>query len=70
MPAEIAKLQGLAGTDFDKAYIGKELADHEAAVSLSAQESEKGQQSQLKSLASATLPALQDHYKMIRSLSQ
>jgi putative membrane protein len=68
--AEMAKLQALAGTDFDKAYIGKEIADHAAAVSLFSQETENGQQSQLKSFATATLPTLQDHYKMIKTLSQ
>ena len=68
--AEMAKLQALAGTDFDKAYISKELADHAAAVSLFSQETENGQQPQLKSFATATLPTLQDHYKMIQTLSK
>ena len=66
----IKQLGALAGEDFDKAYIEKEVKDHQAAVVLFAHESDNGQNAQLKSFATATLPTLKEHDKMANALPQ
>jgi putative membrane protein len=62
------KLGALSGEDFDRAYIESQVSAHEAAVSLFKQESEQGKDAQFRSFASSTLPTLNDHYEMIKSL--
>ena len=64
------QLGALAGRDFDNAYIQKEVKDHQAAVELFTQESNGGQNTQLKSFATATLPTLKEHDKMANALPQ
>jgi putative membrane protein len=66
--ARIKQLSATAGTDFDNAYIQQGIKDHEAAVQLFAQESDSGQNDQLKSFATATLPTLREHDRMVKSL--
>jgi putative membrane protein len=64
------QLGALAGKDFDNAYIQQEVKDHQAAVALFAQESDSGQNPQLKSFATTTLPTLKEHDKMANALPQ
>lgn len=52
------------GTDFDKAYAECMVSDHKKAVDLFKDESKNGQDSELKSFASATEPTL-EHHKMM-----
>ena len=63
----MTKLGALSGEDFDRAYIQDQISAHEAAVGLFTKESEQGSGS-FRSFASATLPTLEDHYRMIKSL--
>ncbi len=58
----------LAGTDFDNAYIKQEVEDHDAAVKLFVQESDGGQDAQLKSFAATVLPTLKEHDTMAKAL--
>ena len=58
----------LAGVDFANAYIQQDVEDHDTAVALFTQESNTGQNGQLKSFAAATLPTLKEHYAMAKSL--
>ena len=64
------QLGATAGKDFDNAYIQQEVKDHQAAVALFTQESNDGQNAQLKSFATATLPTLKEHDKMANALPQ
>lgn len=52
------------GEDFDKAYSTQMIKDHDKAVSKFKIESETGQDSDLKSWASKTLPVLEHHLMM------
>jgi putative membrane protein len=58
----------LAGNEFDNAYIKQEVEDHDNAVALFTQESNGGQDAQLKAFAAAALPTLKDHDTMAHSL--
>ena len=58
----------LAGDEFDNAYIKQEVEDHDAAVKLFVQESDNGEDAQLKSFAATTLPTLKEHLQMAESL--
>jgi putative membrane protein len=58
----------LAGDDFDNAYIKQEVEDHNTAVELFVQESDDGQDAQLKSFAATTLPTLKEHDTMAKAL--
>src|SRR5437870_1412578 len=49
------------GKDFDKAYMAMMVKDHEADVKDFQKEADKGQDPDVKSYASSTLPTLQDH---------
>ncbi len=64
------QLGALAGKDFDNAYIQQEVKDHQAAVSLFTKESDSGQNAQLRSFATTTLPTLKEHDKMANALPQ
>jgi putative membrane protein len=64
---ETEKLQNLSGNDFDKAYMKKMLADHEKTVKMFQKESEKGDDADLKSWVTKTLPTLQEHLSMAQS---
>ena len=62
-------LQKLSGTAFDRRYVSDQTAAHKQAVSLFTTESKDGKDNDLKNFAAQTLPTLQDHYRMIRSMS-
>lgn len=59
--ADEAILAGLAGDDFDKAYIHQQLAAHMCAVALFKAEAERGRDPQLRAWAARMLPTLEDH---------
>jgi len=61
---EIDKLNGMSGQEFDKAYMECQVKAHEMAVKMFRQESESGQDADLKSWAAKTLPTLEEHLKM------
>jgi putative membrane protein len=67
--AAAAKLGRLTGAEFDRAYMKQMVKDHQEAVSLYQRQSARGTMADLRSFASATLPALQEHLTMARSMA-
>ena len=60
--ANVAKLQGLTGKDFDKAYIDNEVAYHQAVADAMSQKLIPGaQNAELKALLEKSLPAFGAH---------
>jgi putative membrane protein len=74
LPAEISKagqnnydkLMKKTGEDFDKAYCDLMIKDHEKDISKFKQESEKGEDPDLKSWAAKTLPTLEKHLELAK----
>ncbi len=62
--AALARLASLSGSDFDKAYMMAQIGAHKDAVHLFEHEANKGEDSDLKSLAAKTAPHLMGHTKM------
>ena len=67
--AAAAKLGRLTGAEFDRAYMKQMVKDHQEAVSLYQRQSARGAMADLRSFASATLPALREHLSMARSMA-
>jgi putative membrane protein len=63
------RLSKLSGTSFDKAYMADMLKDHKMDIAAFTRESTAGQDPDVKSFASDTLPTLQDHLKNAESAS-
>ena len=66
--AEYTKLQGLSGVAFDKEYVKDMVKDHEEDVKEFQKEASNGKDPQIKSFAAQTLPVLQSHLEMIKSI--
>jgi putative membrane protein len=66
---EVDHLSKLSGAAFDKKYVSMMVQDHKKDVAEFKKESTKAKDSDVKSFASATLPTLQDHLKMIEDIS-
>jgi len=64
------RLEGLKGTEFDKAYADQMVKDHEDAVTLFTNEASSGSNADLKAFAKKTLPTLQQHLKMAHALPE
>jgi putative membrane protein len=62
------KLAKLSGEAFDRAYARDMVKDHQNDIAAFQQEASNGQDPQIKSFASDTLPTLQDHLKMAREM--
>lgn len=56
------------GADFDKAYIDLMVSEHEDAVNALKDESEKGNDPDLKAWAAGKLPVIQKHLDVIKSI--
>jgi putative membrane protein len=65
---EVTKLQAMKGAEFDRAYSKMMLSDHMKDVSEFEKQSTKGTDPDLKAFASKTLPTLQEHLQMAKSL--
>ena len=63
--AVLAKLSGLSGTAFDKAYMGSQEKSHTDTVNLFEKEIATGKNAGLTAFASKNLPGIEDHTKMI-----
>jgi putative membrane protein len=63
------KLEVLSGNTFDKSYIKGMVKDHEEDIALFKREARSGKDPDAKAFALATLPTLQEHLKMIRSIA-
>ncbi len=60
-------LEGLSGSAFDSHYLHEQLLGHEKTIALFKTESQDGSNPQLKTLASNTLPTLEEHLSMIQA---
>lgn len=63
-----ADLQGKAGADFDRDFIDKMVADHQAAVALFENAAQNASTDQAKSLAQDGLPKLRAHLQTAQDL--
>ena len=63
------RLAGLSGTAFDKAYISDMVEDHEKDVADFKKEAAAGKDPAVKAFAAKTLPTLQMHLQMARTLN-
>lgn len=63
------KLSALTGDKFDMEYMKGQVKAHEAAVKLFQTESVKGTDPDVKGFATTTLPALETHLNMARTMS-
>lgn len=61
------KLAKMRGADFDKEYMKVMNDDHDDTIKLLKNEMENGQDPELKSFASKTLPVVQKHDSMLQS---
>jgi putative membrane protein len=66
MQDKLAKLKGAA---FDKAYMSHMVMAHQQAVTLFRQEAKAGKDPDTKAWAAKTLPALQEHHKLARTIN-
>ena len=67
--ASAAKLSGLSGPAFDKAYIQHEVQDHRTDIVEFRREAQSGKDPALKAYAQKQLPILQQHLQMAESLN-
>ncbi len=68
--SRIEKLSKLSGEQFDKAYLKDEVKDHQTDVRDFTDEAQNGTDPNVKSFASATLPTLQQHLELVKSLAK
>ena len=65
--AQEAQLKEISGASFNRAYLHDQLRAHEQAIKLFQTEAQSGTDPDLKNFASATLPTLQEHLRMIEA---
>lgn len=63
---EYDRMSKLSGTEFDRAYMKMMNEDHQKDIKEFKKEAEKGQDADVKSFASSTLPKLHDHLAMAK----
>lgn len=68
--SRLDKLSKLSGDSFDKAYVKDQLKDHETYVRDFNNEAQNGSDPKVKAFASATLPTLQQHLDLVKSLNK
>jgi putative membrane protein len=66
--AAVDRLSKLQGAAFDRAYSQQMVKDHEKTIALFRREAKGGDNSNLKTFASNTLPTLKEHLKMAETL--
>lgn len=64
----VTKLSGMSGMEFDRAYARLMVNEHDRDVDTFERASERGVDPDLKAFASRTLPVLQEHLQMARTL--
>jgi len=64
------KFEKLKGPAFDKAYMAHMVTAHQQAVALFERESKGGKDADVKGWAAKTLPTVQEHLKMARSIDK
>lgn len=65
---DVAKITSMSGAEFDRAYSKLMLKDHEKDVKEFERQSTKGADPDLKAFAAKTLPTLQEHLQLARTL--
>jgi putative membrane protein len=68
--SKLDKLKGLKGEDFAKQYKSTQVGAHKSAVGLFERYAKGGDNAQLKSWASKTLPTLKHHLEMAQALNK
>lgn len=68
--SRIDKLSKLSGADFDRAYVKEQMKDQQNAVKEFQMEAQNGNNPEVKSFASKTLPALEEHLRAIKELDK
>lgn len=63
------QLSQLSGADFDRAYMNHMVEDHVKDVSSFQQEAQQGQDPDVKAFAAQTVPILQEHLQLARSIA-
>jgi putative membrane protein len=66
--ASIIELQGASAADFDRIYLGQQLAAHQAALELHTGYSTGGDQAALRTSAKAAVPVVQQHLDAVTKL--
>jgi putative membrane protein len=64
----LTKMSSMTGDSFDMAYVKMMVKDHEKAVAMFQKESTSGKDADAKAFAVKTLPTLQGHLEMARTL--
>ena len=67
--SEVAKLSKMTGANFDRAYSKMMLSDHVKDVAEFEKQSTKANDADLKAFTAKTLPTLQEHLQMAKSLN-
>jgi putative membrane protein len=65
---ELERLSQLTGPDFDRAYMDRMVDEHAEDVELFQQQAQRGRDADLKTWAAKTLPTLQSHQELARSI--
>jgi putative membrane protein len=68
--AEIKKLMGLSGDDFDQEYIKAMVKDHESDLNEFKKEAQSGTSAKVKNAASQGATVISEHLAMIRQVAQ
>ena len=66
--AAMEKMNSMSGSAFDMAYVKMMVKDHEKAVSMFQKEAASGKDADAKAFAAKTLPTLQMHLDMSRTM--
>lgn len=66
----VDKLSSLSGAEFDKAFIKNAVKDHQKDIKEFQNEANNGTHANIKNFASETVPVLQEHLSMAKSLKQ
>ena len=65
---DVAKITATSGAEFDRAYSKMMLKDHEQDVKEFERQSTRGGDPEIRAFAARTLPTLQEHLQMVRTL--
>jgi putative membrane protein len=67
--AMLQRLGKLSGSQFDKSYMQDQVSEHRKTISLFEKEDKSGQNPELKTFATNTLPTLRRHLQMAQDVS-
>ena len=65
---DVTKLSAMSGADFDRAYARMMVNDHKKKVDNFERQSSRGSDPDIKAFATTTLPVVQEHLQMARTL--